>query len=579
MLEFYYRLWIAGAYALTAVLILSQATSLITFFLIGWGILRTKARIHEMFLVLNTCLATLTLIAAVGQTDLPLSQSEKALLSLSSAQVAAALVGFISGYIGQLEQPNWKWVLGISLLLLVFFIVIGTIVCVPALAIIYSIGVWQIIRNKSQQQTASTDAIARTASSGKDEYQKILKRMTSPKFRFVTDMISLLTFASAYWFFGFRSDWVLFVVPAVLLVFTNRFFSLFLARWRKPDEKAQVRPINPFAFAGSLIILFSFYIALLLKHPDRPLSVYWTSSAIFLIALLYFSNLGRHEATIEVASDAIYSDDYDFQMDATEGSMDLFTKSLWISHPIFLALGLGRAGGVNEGESLMVEAWFSAMIVAIVVSLIYSLTSLAVWARNIRAPRLSVAGVESRPEYPDFRDRLASSALPYCILIPALVYALSNLLEFTPSTLLGFKANLWLDIAIYASIAVFLFGIFVQLPYRSGAKAWKSPKLEALEAQVKILDKEIRERREQFAKSKTSAVIMKNIADELTLYRLRSEIQESKTKKLGYTISWTSELEGASALVYLANFLVTAISAVIASNLEKIINFVLKIPT
>jgi hypothetical protein len=345
---------------------------------------------------------------------------------------------------------------------------------------------------------------------------------------------------------------------------------------RKLDEPAEHRPFNPFALAGTLIILFSFYISILLNHPERS-ATYLAASALFMGALWYFCYLSRRETTIEVAKEAYVSKDNDFQVDSANGLMILFSRLVWFLHPIFFAYGLNRAG--EASELVYVNAWLDSMKVIVIMTLVYALTCLFIWTRNVREPKLKIAGENNRPDYPEYRDNLAASALPYCIILPALVYAFLNLMGLSPIKIPALEGSIWIDISIYIALTLILIGLFIQLPYRRGAKAWKSPKLERLEEQMEGIKKDIENRRDKLVKSRSSVLAMKTISDELTLNRMTGEIDNEKnSRKLTYNISWPGEIEKDSALYFVISLVASAITTAIATNLDSFTDLLLKIP-
>ena len=90
---------------------------------------------------------------------------------------------------------------------------------------------------------------------------------------------------------------------------------------------------------------------------------------------------------------------------------------------------------------------------------------------------------------------------------------------------------------------------------------------------------DIENRRDKLSKSKSSISAMKNISDELTLHRIKSEIDnENKLKKLTYDITWPGELGKDSALDFVLSFVASAITTAIATNLDTITEIFLRVP-
>ena len=587
MLQFYLQLLIAGCLSITAVQLVSQFFIWSKFVIVGWRISKppveegkaarprseTGVIIELVYSEGAYWLGAAAFVFAMIRINLPaLPNYMKAIISLSIAQVAYSLPVVCMSVRHTLEAvKGWGYYLAFFLAVLLI-ISVGTIICVPIFVILGIIGGWSLIQaNRKGGKTMWFDQYRASQKS----MQQSFEVLTSPKYLSYSDMVSFLALAGAYWLFGFRDNWGLFVAPAFLLVVANRMFSLLLIHMRKIDEPAQLRPFNPIALAGTLIILFSFYIAILLKHPEQT-TAYLLSSLLFLSVLWYFCYLGRREATIEVGREAFESKDYDFQVDSANGMLTIFSLLVWFLQPVFLAIGLSHRADLSRG--VYAGAWFDSMKVVLGMTLTYTLSCLFIWTRNIREPRLQVAGGK-RPDYPKYRDNLAASALPYCVIIPALVYAFLNLIGLSPVKLPGLEGNVWIDIAIHAALMLILIGIFIQLPYRSGAKEWKSPTLERLEEQLEHIKNDIASRRENLLRSRSSVIAMKNISDELTLNRLENEIDsENKLKKLNYSITWPGELGRDSALYFVLSIIASAITTTIATNIDTITKLVLKIP-
>jgi len=506
----------------------------------------------------------------------------KAIISLSIAQVGSFLPAMTYMTSNLFKARKWdpvlkkngKWLYILAPLGQILLLGVGPIIFVPGLDIII---LYSIIR--------PTIPTKETQTANDFQMQIFYEAITSPKRLFVANVASVILLAVSYWLFGFRENLVWFLAPAFLLIISSGLFSIVIYTRREVWNPAQDRPFNPVAMAGSLIILFSFYIALLLNHPEQT-TAYLVGSALFLGVLWYFSYLSRSETTIEIGRDTYdppnssfsrANKDYDFQVDSANLILTLFSRLIWFLYPVFFALGVSHAEGASK--QVYINAWFASMKVVVVMTLIHVLTCLFIWTRNIREKQLDVAGKNRRVNYPDYRDRLASSALPYCIIIPALLYAFLNLMGLSPISLPGLEGSTWLDITIYTALTLILIGLFIQFPYRIGAKAWNSPEHMALENQIKLIKEGIKERRENLVKSNSAGIAMQNISDELTLNRLSSELdKENKSKKLSYNISWPGGMEKDSAFYFVVNFFVAAFTTAIATNLDRITKFLLNIP-
>lgn len=415
---------------------------------------------------------------------------------------------------------------------------------------------------------------------------KFMQQTEMDKMRFqvttqgISGVLVLTSLTIAYWIIGIPQ--IMQFIQFSIYIFIGYFlFALIFANMRKP-KAAQIRWINPFAIAGSFVIIFTLYVAILRGQSELQIFPYLATIALFLILLWYFSYLSRREVTIEEGKDATGSQDRDLQMDTANMTMSWYFQILVRLQPIFLAIGLAQVTPevVADMGGPMLYSWLQALLVTVAVILVMSIIFMVIWARNIRKPELvyeedgkilKIAGTEGRDKYPTYRDQLAASALPYCVFIPAMVFALLTILGQSPQSITGIS-GVWFDILLYGLLAIILFGLLVQVPYRSGQMARLQPELKKLQKLEEKIEKGIIGNYNRSQQNPNAELQI--IAGEMTLSRLKESRRQLKGQFvykfnfLGETISSTDALSSVFGVI------VTAI----ATGAGIVINLLLGVP-
>jgi hypothetical protein len=334
--------------------------------------------------------------------------------------------------------------------------------------------------------------------------------------------------------------------------------------------------------ALSFLALFS---ALYAVTPT-DLSAQWVAAMVALLVSVFFfiflyNLLGQD--VIEEDSWQWTRGDGDFQIDSSQIILSSFAYFLLQLQPIFLAGGLVRYGVSSEA---MVYSWQASLVATIILVSILLLACLRVWAANILAKRLKLADQQPQVKYPEYRDLLAASALPYCVLIPALLFCIFHIYGWFPiNRLVGLQEDTQIfNLLIYGAIGYGLMWIFIQIPYRRGVQDSDYPEFLRLKQYIENLREGIEVRHgwsvvtdinhlESGKTSDTVTLALQNIGDEMTLQRLNDEIKKAEPKR-SYRLSTPNFADPSLDSIFALGF--TLILTAITSAQQQIVELLLK---
>lgn len=581
--QFYLRLIVASLVSWFVHWVLySEVLLYVRFVLFGFG-LSDRGFKRLTGVLINPLFATgivTTFVITYLKVRLPMAESTGVLISLAvSYLVPSIVIGTymkIRGALRSGEYLEW-W----SPLLISSTTILNLVVTIHlwVISLIINVIFTLIMAIRS---IVELDMYEKTIQDAAKPLVEFLKRAEPDKPMFIITagiqgLLVLVTLTTAYWIIGVP-QLTQFIRFSLYLFIAHLLFSLVFAGMRKEKEAAQLRWINPFAIAGSFVILFTFYVAVYQSEPIRQIMPY----LIFVMFLWYVCYLSRREVTIEEGKEATGSTDRDFQMDTANHTIGWFYLLLVRLQPIFLMIGLSNADPKAVGglDGAMVYSWLQALLVTVIVMLVVGLTSLVIWARNIGTPELicfengkkrHLAGTEGRDRYPAYRDQLASSALPYCIFVPAMVFAMLSLLGKTPLRIAGLT-GVWLDALFYGLLALILFGLFVQVPFRNGRMSRLKPEFETLRKLSRKIEKNIAGLHR--SNSPDGRTQLRIIAGEMTLRRLRDARQEQKGRLIYKFNLFGEGISSTDAIAVIRGVIVTAL----VTGLALLINQFFQVP-
>lgn len=580
--QFYLRLVVASLVSWFVQWVLSlEVVQFVRFVLIGLGLSERGFKRLTGILIepLLTAGIVTTFVITYLQVRSPLAESTRVLISMAVSFLVSSIgIGIyirIRGARRSGERLKWWSPLLISstaILNLALTIHLWIISLIIKVIVTLIMAVMSIAKLDEYEQTIQNAAKPLVEFIKRAEPDKPLFIITAG----IQGLLVLITLTAAYWIIGI-SHLTQFIQFSLYLFIAHFLFSLIFAGMRKP-EAAQLRWINPFAIAGSFVIIFTFYVALY----ERQLMQQSVPYLVFLLFLWYVCYLSRREVTIEEGKQATASKDRDFQIDMANYTIGWFYLLLVRLQPLFLMIGLSNAApkAVDGLGGAMIYSWLRALLVTVIVMVVVGLTSLVIWARNIGKPELictensktkRLAGTEGRDRYPTCRDQLAASALPYCIFVPVMVFAVLSLLGNSPLRIAG-VTGVWLDALFYSLIALILFGLFVQVPYRNGRMARLKPEFEALRKLLRKIEKNIAG--SYRSNSHDARTQLQIIAGEMTLRRLRDARREQRGRLIYKFNLFGESISSTDALAVIRGVIVTAV----ATGLALLINRLFQVP-